>query len=104
MPVHLLGGRRIIKQKKKSRVVERIPEPPGSRSLEDFVEEGVVDALVDEDPLRRAAHLSRAEEAAEDGALGGAFEVGVLADDNRAVAARLDQRALQTCCADDLLG
>jgi hypothetical protein len=50
-----------------------------------------------------AAHLPGAEEPAEDCALRRLLEVRVGADDHRAVAARLDQRALQPGGADDLL-
>ena len=59
--------------------------------------------LVHENALGRAADLARAEEAAEDRALRGARQVGVLADDDGAVPARLDERALEPCGADDLL-
>ena len=61
-------------------------------------------ALVDEHALGRAADLAGAEEAAEDGTLGGSLEVGVGADDDGPVAARLDQRALEPGRAHDLLG
>jgi hypothetical protein len=62
-----------------------------------------VDTFVHEHALGRATHLTGAVEAAEDGALRGAREIRVLADDDGTVAARLDQRALEAGRAHDLL-
>src|SRR4029077_12762974 len=68
-----------------------------------LVQEGVVHAFVHEDSLGCAAHLPGTEESAEDRALSSALEIGVLTDDHRPVAARFDQRALETRGPDDLL-
>ena len=59
--------------------------------------------LVDEDTLGCAAHLARAEEAAEHGALCGARQVGIVTDDHGAVSARFDQGALEAGGTHDLL-
>jgi hypothetical protein len=92
--VHLLRGRRVVHRADESVVVERIAELPALGLLHDRGEEVLVDPLVDEDALRRAAHLAGTEEAAEDGPLRGGLEVGIGADDHGAVAARLDERPL----------
>src|SRR6185437_6590507 len=47
--------------------------------------------------------LPGTEESAEDRALSSALEIGVLTDDHRPIAARFDQRALETRGPDDLL-
>ena len=103
MRVHLRRGRLVVHRPDLRLGLERVAQRPLSRDLHDLVEEGVVDPLVHEHALGRAADLTRAEEAAEHGALRRTREVGVLADDDRAVPARLDERALEPCGADDLL-
>ena len=101
--VHLLRGRLVVHRADEGLVVEGVAELPALGLLHDRGEEVVVDALVDEHALGRAADLAGAEEAAEDGALRCGLEVGVDADDHGPVPARLDQRALEPGRADDLL-
>src|SRR6478672_9438964 len=86
VPVHLRRRRLVVHRTDHRGVVEGIPETPLGRRLQHFVEEGVVHPFVHEDALGRAANLACAEEAAEDCALRGALEVGVLADDHGPVA------------------
>ena len=102
--IHLLSGGLVVHGANEGVVVEGIAELPALCLLDDGGEEVVVDALVDEHALGRAADLAGAEEAAEDGALRGGLEVGVGADDDRPVAARLDEGSLEAGRADDLLG
>ncbi len=59
--------------------------------------------LVDEHALGCAADLPGAEEATEDSALRGTCEIGVLTHDDGAVAAALDQRALEPGRTHDLV-
>jgi hypothetical protein len=89
--VHLRGGRLVVHRPDEGRIVEGIAELPLAGGLQHLVEERFVNPLMDQDPFRRAAHLTGAEEASEDGSLGCAVEVGVLADDHGPVAAGFDQ-------------
>ena len=103
MGVHLPRGRLVVHRPDERRVVEGVAEEPRLRLLHDRCEEVVVHALVDEHAFGRAADLPGAEEASEDSALGGELQVGVGADDDRPVAARLDQAALEADGPHDLL-
>jgi hypothetical protein len=72
---------------------------PVSTALREPGEEVVVDGLVhDRRPQRRAA-LARRAEAAEQRALDGEVEVGVVHDDERVLAAELEARRLQVAAA-----
>ena len=70
-----------------------------SRS-ESFVHELVVDRLVHDRRAQRRAALARGAEAAEQGALDGEVDVGVVHHDHRVLAAELQARRLQVTPAE----
>jgi hypothetical protein len=103
MRVHLPGGRLIVHRSDFRVGIEGIAQLPLSGCVHHLIEECIVHALVHEHTFRRAAHLPRAEEAAEDSTFGSACQIGVLAHDHRPVATRLDQGTLEPCRTHDLL-
>ena len=80
-----------------------MPEHDLAGPLEHELDERVVHPLLDEHALGRDAHLAGEVGGALDGRRGGCCQVGVGQHDLRAVARRLDQRALHARGADDRL-
>ena len=60
-----------------------------------FCGERIGDRFVDDDPFGRHANLALVHEGAESGGLDRLVEVGVVEDDERRLAAKLQQRGLQ---------
>ena len=74
--------------------VERIADADLLGALGQALDEAVVDALLHEDARAVGADLAGRIEIAEHGAADGVFEIGVVEDDQRRLAAKLHRRVL----------
>ena len=74
--------------------VGRVTDSQRRRTVDEAVDERVVDVVVDEEARARFAHLALMEEGAEERAVDGDVEVRVGADDVRRLAAELERHLL----------
>ena len=78
--------------------VGRVTDAQRRRTVDEAVDEGVVDVVVDEEARARFAHLALMKEGAEERAVDGDVEVRIRADDVRRLAAELERHLLDGGC------